>query len=408
MLNLRKSLKILVAAGFLLWIADGYLLMRSESPRPALDPAANPAASAGTANPAASTGPGGGARYSGAIHIHSTYSDGGGSVEDIVRAGQNAGADFLVLTDHDTMQPLIDGHQGYHDGLLLLVGEEVNTSAGHLLSLGAGRDVSQDGPLGLPALVDEIAESGGVSIAAHPTGRRPWTDWTLEEMDGLEVLNGNSEWRDDGVLELLRALVFLPFMPDEVFNSLIDRPDEAIHLWMHRVRRQPVTVIGSLDAHERIPLWGDQHLSFPTYERMFGLIRTYVITGTELTGDAEADEGILVNAIHRGSCFVVLEGYEPAPGFSFELTIGPETKSMGSSVEYQDGGRLHVTAPSSGPVRIRLYRDEVPLIETEGHELFVEVPGPGVYHTEVYQLRGTLLRGERQRLWIISNAIRVE
>ena len=391
MLNIRKSLKILVAAGFLLWIADGFLIMRSESPRLAPDPA-----------------PGLPPRYSGVIHIHSTYSDGGGSVEDIVRAGQNAGPDFLVLTDHDTMQPLIDGHQGYHDDLLLLVGEEVNTSAGHLLSLGVGRDVSQDGPLGLPALVEEISESGGVSIAAHPTGRRPWTDWTLEEMDGLEVLNGNSEWRDDGVLELVRALVFLPFMPDGVFNSLIDRPDEAIRLWMHRAQRQPVTVIGSLDAHERIKLWGDRHLSFPTYERMFGLIRTYVITGTELTGDAEVDEEILVNAIHRGSCYVVLEGYEPAPGFSFELTMGPETMSMGSSVEYRDGGRLHVTAPSSGPVRIRLYRDGVPLIETEGHELFVEVPGPGVYHTEAYQLRSTLLRGERQRLWIISNAIRVE
>ena len=399
MLRLRKSVKILVAAGFLLWIVDGYLLMRSESPRPAPDP------SAGTA---VSTGPGGGERYSGAIHMHSTYSDGGGSVEDIVRAGQNAGPDFLILTDHDTVQPLLDGHQGYHDGLLLLVGEEVNTSAGHLLALGVGRDVSQDGPLGLPALVEEISESGGVSIAAHPTGRRPWTDWTLEEMDGLEVLNGNSEWRDDSVLELLRALVFLPFMPDGVFNSLIDRPEEAIRLWMHRARRQPVTVIGSLDAHERIKLWGERHLSFPTYERMFGLIRTYVITGTELTGDAGVDEGILVNAIHRGNCYVVLEGYEPAPGFSFELTMGPETKSMGASVAYQDGGRLHVTAPSSGPVRIRLFRDGVPLIETEGHELFVEVPGPGVYHTEVYQLRGTLLRGERQRLWIISNAFRVE
>ena len=388
---IRNTLKVLAAACVLLWIVDGCLLMRSEYPRPAPDP-----------DPELPP------RYSGAIHIHSTYSDGGGSVADIVRAGQKAGPDFLILTDHDTLQPRFDGHQGYHDGLLLLVGEEVNTSAGHLLALGVGRDVDQDGALGLPALIDEISEAGGVSIAAHPTGRRPWTDWTVEKMDGLELLNANSDWRDDGVLELLRAVVFLPFLPDGVFNSLIDRPDEAIRLWMHRARRQPVTVIGSLDAHERIRLWDERHLSFPTYERMFGLIRTYVITGMELTGDAGVDEGILLDAIRRGSCYVVLEGYEPAPGFSFELITGPETRSMGSSVAFQDGGRLHVTAPSSGPVRIRLYRNEMPLIETEGHELFVEVPGPGVYHTEVYQLRGTILRGERQRLWIISNAIRVE
>ena len=394
-----KTLKVLAAAGVLLWIVDGCLLLRAEYPRPAPSIGSEPPGS-----PAS----GSGARYSGAIHVHSTYSDGGGTVADIVRAGQDTGLDFLILTDHDTLQPRYDGHQGYHDGLLLLVGEEVNTSAGHLLALGVGRDVDQDGPLGLPALIDEISEAGGVSIAAHPTGRRPWTDWTVEKMDGLELLNANSDWRDDGVLELLRAVVFLPFMPEGVFNSLIDRPDEAIRLWMHRAQRQPVTVIGSLDAHERIPLWGEHHLSFPTYERMFGLIRTYVITGMELTGDAGVDEGILLNAIRRGSCYVVLEGYEPAPGFSFEFTTGPEIKSMGSNVAFQDGGRLHVTAPSSGPVRIRLYRNEAPLLETEGHELFAEVPGPGVYHTEVYQLRSTLLRGERQRLWIISNAIRVE
>lgn len=399
MLKLRNMFKVLAAAVVLAWLVDGYLIMRSESPRPAPLP---------DAGAAASPGPGLGARYAGAIHIHSTYSDGGGTVADIVRAGQTAGPDFLILTDHDTIQARIDGYQGYHDGMLLLVGEEVNTSAGHLLALGVGRDVDQHGPLGLPALIDEIAEAGGVSIAAHPTGRRPWTDWTVEKMDGLELLNANSDWRDDSVLELLRALVFLPFLPDEALNSLIDRPDEAIRLWMHRARRQPVTVIGSLDAHARIPLWGERHLAFPGYERMFGLIRTYVVTGSELTGDAGADEALLVDAIRRGSCYVVLEGYEPAPGFSFELTMGEERLTMGASVGFREGERLHVTAPSSGPVRIRLYRDEVPLIETEGHELFVEAPGPGVYHIEVYQLRGTLLRGERQRLWIISNAIRVE
>jgi hypothetical protein len=399
MMKLRNTLKFLAAACVLLWIADGCLLMRAELPRPA--PATG-------SEPSASPGPGSGARYTGIIHVHSTYSDGGGTIADIVRAGQDTGLDFLILTDHDTLQPRFDGHQGYHDELLLLVGEEVNTSAGHLLALGAGRDMEQDGPLGLPALIEEIAEAGGISIAAHPTGRRPWTDWTLEGMDGLELLNADSAWRDDGVLELARALVFLPFMPDGVFNSLIDRPDEAIRLWIHRARRQHVTVIGSVDAHERIPLWGERHLSFPTYERMFGLIRTYVIADTELTGDADVDEAILVKAIRRGSCYVVLEGYEPAPDFSFELTMGAATLPMGSSVVYQRGSRLHVTAPSSGAVRIRLYRNEVPLLETEGHELFVEVPGPGVYHTEVYQLRPQFLRGERPRPWIISNAIRVE
>ena len=391
MLNARNMLKIIAAIFVLLWTVDGFLLIRSESPRPAPSP--------GRDLPV---------RYTGAIHVHSTYSDGGGTVSDIVQAGRDAGLDFVVLTDHGTLQPRVDGHQGYHEGLLLLVGEEVNTSAGHLLSLGTDSHVEQQGPLGLPALIEAISDAGGISIAAHPTGRRPWTDWTLEKMDGLELLNADSAWRDDDVVELARALVFLPFMPDGVFNSLIDRPDEAIRLWMRRAQRQQVTVIGSVDAHERVPLWGERYVAFPSYERLFGLIRTYVITGTEVTGDADVDEAILLNAVRRGSCYVVLEGYEPAPGFSFDLTMGADTLFMGSRIEFQNGGRLHVAAPSSGPVRIMLYRNGVPLVETEGHDLFVEVPGPGVYHTEVYQMRNRFLRGDRPRIWIISNAIRVE
>ena len=391
MLNARNMLKIIAAIFVLLWTVDGFLLIRSESPRPAPSP--------GRDLPV---------RYTGAIHVHSTYSDGGGTVSDIVQAGRDAGLDFVVLTDHGTLQPRVDGHQGYHEGLLLLVGEEVNTSAGHLLSLGTDSHVDQQGPLGLPALIEAISDAGGISIAAHPTGRRPWTDWTLEKMDGLELLNADSAWRDDDVVELARALVFLPFMPDGVFNSLIDRPDEAIRIWMRRAQRQQVTVIGSVDAHERVPLWGERYVAFPSYERLFGLIRTYVITGTEVTGDADVDEAILLNAVRRGSCYVVLEGYEPAPGFSFDLTMGADTLFMGSRIEFQNGGRLHVAAPSSGPVRIMLYRNGVPLVETEGHDLFVEVPGPGVYHTEVYQMRNRFLRGDRPRIWIISNAIRVE
>ncbi len=390
--KLKNTLILLVAVCGLLWIVDGYLLIRSEYPRSA-----------------PSSGPGTGSRYAGAIHVHSTYSDGGGTVADIVRAGQEAGLDFLILTDHDTLQPKYDGHQGYHDGLLLLVGEEVNTSAGHLLALGMDRDVSQDGPDGLPRLLDEISDAGGLSIAAHPTGRRPWTEWTLEQMDGLELINADSAWRDDSVMELARALVFLPFLPDGVFNTLVDRPDEAIRRWIHRARRQQVTVIGSLDAHERIPLWGERYLAFPTYRRMFDLIRTYVITDAELSGDADVDEAVLIEAIRRGSCYVVQEGYEPAPGFAFQLTVGsgPDTLSMGAQAAFQNDSRLHVVAPSSGPVRIRLYRNGVSLMERDSAELIVEAPGPGVYHAEVYQLRTTFLRGENPRLWIISNAIRL-
>lgn len=386
-----RTLKTIAAICVIMWILDSFLLIRSESPRLALP-----------------SGSDSSLRYVGAIHVHSSYSDGGGTVAEVVQAGKETGLDFVILTEHGTLQPRYDGYQGYYDDLLLLVGEEVNTSAGHLLSLGAGKHVEQQGPWGLPELLEEIYNSGGLSIVAHPTGRLPWTDSSLEQVDGLELFNADTAWRDDNLVELIRALIFLPFMPDEVFNSLVDRPEKAIRLWLQQAQRKQLTAIGSVDAHERIPLWGDHYLAFPTYERLFRLIRTYVITETPLTGKVDIDEEILLNALRRGSCYIVLEGYESAPRFSFDLNMGEHTASMGSRVKFQKGSQLRVSAPSSGAVQIILYKDEVLLAETEGHELFVELPGPGIYHTEVYQLRTQYRSGDRPKIWIVSNTIRVE
>ena len=39
----------------------------------------------------------------GALHIHSRYSDGTGTIEEILSAARGAGLDFVVLTDHDSL-----------------------------------------------------------------------------------------------------------------------------------------------------------------------------------------------------------------------------------------------------------------------------------------------------------------
>lgn len=41
--------------------------------------------------------------YVGNLHIHTRYSDGSGSVSQVLRAGRRAGLDFLVVTDHRTL-----------------------------------------------------------------------------------------------------------------------------------------------------------------------------------------------------------------------------------------------------------------------------------------------------------------
>ena len=40
----------------------------------------------------------------GAIHMHSVFSDGSGEVEDIARYAGEAGLDYILLTDHNLYQ----------------------------------------------------------------------------------------------------------------------------------------------------------------------------------------------------------------------------------------------------------------------------------------------------------------
>ena len=76
--------------------------------------------------------------YVGSIHLHSLYSDGGGTVREITAAARRAGLDYVVLTDHDTLRPRDDGWPGWRDGVLLMIGVEITCRGrSHVLALGA-------------------------------------------------------------------------------------------------------------------------------------------------------------------------------------------------------------------------------------------------------------------------------
>ena len=53
---------------------------------------------------------------------------------DVVAAAQAAGLGFVVITDHNTLDA--KPHEGYRDGVLVIVGSELSTTAGHILALG--------------------------------------------------------------------------------------------------------------------------------------------------------------------------------------------------------------------------------------------------------------------------------
>src|SRR5262245_66568464 len=84
-------------------------------------------------------------------HVHSTYSDGTTTVPELLSATRDAGADALLLTDHDTLGARREGWEGMHGGVFLLVGVEISPKGGHYLSFGVGEGLRATGrwPRGL-------------------------------------------------------------------------------------------------------------------------------------------------------------------------------------------------------------------------------------------------------------------
>src|SRR5918999_3674514 len=128
------------------------------------------------------------------VHLHSTYSDGTGTVEEIVQAAKDAQVDVVLLTDHDSLGAKRDGHEGWHGTVLLLVGEEISPRGGdHYLAFGLEEHVRHTGKS--PAeICREVREKGGFGFAAHPWSkgserfRRPGMPFRdIEAADGVEV-----------------------------------------------------------------------------------------------------------------------------------------------------------------------------------------------------------------------------
>src|SRR3954451_6091198 len=78
------------------------------------------------------------------VHVHSTHSDGTGTVAQIARAAARAGIDVVLLTDHDTLAAKRAGEERWYGDALVLVGEEVSpTNRDHFLAFGIDDEISR-------------------------------------------------------------------------------------------------------------------------------------------------------------------------------------------------------------------------------------------------------------------------
>ena len=379
--------------------------------------------------------------YAGAMHIHSTYSDGAGTVGEVAQAANQAGLDFIVMCDHSSLSARADGEDGWRGRTLVLIGTEETTDTGHLLALDVPETFVPP-PHDAVAAQKAILGSGGLGFVALPCDLKDhWRDFSrMADGIGLEVFNLSAIARTKinlpGLAEVWRR--YHGHRPLRAFHLVSARPAPELKLWDRlMVSPEPglparrIVAIASLDAHA-VMKFGGRSYPFPTYEETFRTLRTHVVSNQPLSyGDVsprrraaarEKDDALIYGALAAGHCYMAYDNYADSMGFLFEAVplsggAAPDPLAlMGDSLTWpaedattgQPSFMLVAQAPRTRSL-VRLYKDGRLVAAARGGRLEYSVHSPGVYRVEVYLYKrrvGGLCLGAKP--WIFSNPIYVQ
>jgi hypothetical protein len=326
------------------------------------------------------------------VHLHSTYSDGTGTVKEIARAARRAKADVVLLTDHDTLAAKRNGEEGWYGDVLLLVGEEVTPRGGnHYLAFGIDAEIDHR-PLDGAGICAAVRAASGFGFAAHPFSEgnprikrarpMPFKALNSDALHGIELWSFVNDTGEaiSSIPEMARFLV----APG---RALDHPPARNMRAWDELCRTHRVVAIGGIDAHQYGKRIGPVvPLRLMSYRRSFRHIRTHVLAG-ERTREA------VYAALREGRCYIAVDSIAPAKGFTFEA----EDLPMGAEAP---AGKRRLSVGTPAEARLRLLRDGEEIATATGRSLETEVEEPGVYRVEA------LKRSKgKERTWILSNPI---
>lgn len=336
------------------------------------------------------------------VHVHSTFSDGTASVEELCESARATGRDAVLLTDHDTLAAKRAGFEGWHGSVLLGVGVEISPRGGHYLAFGVDRELAHE-HLDEPEIPAAVREQGGVGFAAHPFSvgahisrrlGRPhgWAALDDDGLAGIELWNLTTDaaeaWRN--------PFEAISYMRDPE-RFLDGPPAHHMRAWDRLCAGRRVVAIGGLDAHQTGIRIGRRLFSPMRNERYFGLLATYVLCRRPPSGDAEADLDEIYASLREGRCFLSVDAIASGRGFRYWAERSGDLAVLG---EQRRAGTWTLCAALPRRARVTLVRDGTAIADASTAAFEHSVDAPGAYRIEArLPFRG------RERLWLLSNPI---
>jgi len=346
--------------------------------------------------------------YSGIIHFHSDYSfDGRRSLPSIIRAARDNHLDFLMLTDHSTLQARNDGLEGWHGRVLLIVGQEISPRFNHLLAFDADKPFPidrNDEKTDPQSYIHAVLQAGGICFIAHPdhegtdlfhVKHYPWQNWDVDGYTGIGIWDFMTDWQNslDGYFRAFLSYLFPGFFLSGPSRATLER-------WDCLNQTRHVVGIAESDNHDTLKRFMGMPFPVFPFRKAFRFLRTHILTRRPFSGDGTQDKHLLIDALKRGNVYVALESFRPSKGFTLTVKEKEREATMGDIFLLDQNARLSVMVPATSCIRVvkdgSLFHEEI------GQSASCSICQPGVYRIEV-----SVRCYGKYRPWIFSNPVYV-
>ena len=328
----------------------------------------------------------------GVYHMHSVFSDGKGTIDDITTAAASLNLDFAILTDHGEPNIKSSTSTTYLNNVLLIGGSEFSLHSGHLAAMGYNLPDYIFPPEPQEA-INEVIHDKGACFISHPFDDKiPWTDWDIQEFTGLEVLSSYSSARRISFFKLIAFPLQYALNSNYALVSTLQYPEENVKKW-DLLNSTPGDQSGryygiyALDAHAKLPITEKFQLNFPSYKSMFEILTVYVKIDKKLEKDPHQAAATIISSLRKGNFFNVIEAIAPANGFEAWFMEKSGQRSEMGSVSESSEGKLNILLPFRFETDIIIKRNGTnyeQIANNHKEKLEIEVKEPGCYIIEAY------------------------
>lgn len=258
---------------------------------------------------------------SGVTHVHSTYSDGGGTIEEIAESANKAGLDFVIITDHNDSRSRKEQKEKIYGNTDVFIEMEASSTPGHTIIFFSETPYVNLNDLAITFKSDDRlflkeVDPDFFSIVAHPSNlKMPWKGKEEYIQDGLEVFNLDSMWQRnvvDSIPHFMVTAFFYALNPYVGYSRVLDTYGPDFNLWdrLNQKKWGHFATFGH-DTHSLVKLSDSFKFRWPSYLNNFRVASNVVLLKEPAKADFISRKKQIYHSIREGRLVVNFQLYYP-------------------------------------------------------------------------------------------------